>query len=151
MSGTKKDPGECCNTNRGEGTKAGTALESLTDSTINAGARQLGEIEKMLPIGENNAIRTKELVKMTGCRNARELQSKIEAERLNGALILSKASAGGGYFLPSEGETGKREISAYIRTLKARAINTFRTLKTARRALQVVDGQTEIAEVRQNE
>lgn len=46
--------------------------------------------------------------------------------------------------LPAEGEQGQREISYFVRTLDARARNTFRTLRAARAALQVIPGQMEV-------
>lgn len=109
-------------------------------TTFSSG-RQPGFIEGLLPRGENNAIPTAQLVALTGYRSARELQRQIEAERQRGALILSRSGNGGGYFLPSEGEKGKREIALYVQTLRARAVNTLRTIRSAKAALREVDGQ----------
>lgn len=103
-----------------------------------------GFVEGFLPQGEANAISTAQLVALTGYRSARELQKEIEHERAAGALILSRSGDGGGYFMPSEGEAGKREIAVYVQTLRARAVNTLRTLRTARAALAELDGQEEI-------
>lgn len=103
-----------------------------------------GRIEKLLLHGEHNAIQTQTLVELTGLRSARQLQSEIERERLNGAMILSTVRRGGGYFLPDCGERGRQEINDYIRTLTARASNTFRTLRAAKRALKKLDGQQNI-------
>ena len=91
--------------------------------------------------GEANAISTKLLVEMTGARSARQLRNIIERERLNGTLILSTVRNGGGYFLPSEGAEGKAEINAFVRTVHARAVNSLAILKSARQALQEIDGQ----------
>ena len=106
-----------------------------------AEGRQVGFVEALLPQGEANAISTAQLVALTGYRSARELQRQIEAERQHGALILSRSGNGGGYFLPSEGEKGKREIALYVQTLRARAVNTIRTIRSAKAALREVDGQ----------
>ena len=103
----------------------------------------------MLLRGEKYAIPTRDLVERAGAHSARDLQSEIEEERAAGALILSKGGPGGGYFLPAAGETGRREIAAFIRTLNARAVSTQRTLKAARRALAELDGQAVMEEVRQ--
>ena len=103
-----------------------------------------GFVEAFLPQGEANAVCTAQLVALTGYRSSRELQKEIERERAAGALILSRSGDGGGYFLPDTGEAGKREIAAFVRTVNARAVNSLRTLKAARRALAELDGQEEM-------
>ena len=110
-------------------------------STTDSCDYQPGYVEAFLPRGERNAVSTLQLVALTGYHSARELQKQIEIERGRGALILSRSGNGGGYFMPSAGEAGKREIAVYVRTLRARALNTLRTLKTARAALAQIDGQ----------
>ena len=145
MSRTIKDPGQCCNTNRGASIEeATTASEAHSEHTIVEGDRQPGEIEKLLLRGESNALRTADLVKQTGCRNNRELRARIERERLDGALILSTVRNGGGYFLPSEGLAGQYEIAGYVNTLTARAVSIFKTLSAARKALKRIEGQIPI-------
>lgn len=116
---------------------------SFYQFTTGAEHRQ-GLVEAVLAHGAENAISTAELVKICGFTSTRELQEQIEAERLHGALILSRSGTAGGYFLPTEGEAGRREIADYIGTLRARALNTLRTLKTASEALNTVDGQEAI-------
>ena len=91
--------------------------------------------------GEENALSTKELLAACGLRSPRELRAVIAREREEGALILSTCRHRGGYFLPAEGEAGRKEIAAFVATLDARSINTQRALKTARRALALLDGQ----------
>lgn len=100
--------------------------------------KKLGPIEALLLRGEANAVSTAQLVELTGYGSARQLQKQIEAERANGALILS--STGGGYFLPADRE----EIRRYELTLRRRALSTLRTLRAARKALRVCDGQIEV-------
>lgn len=99
-------------------------------------------IESFLPRGAENALSTAYLVQLTGCSSARMLQKAIEAERERGVLILSATT--GGYFLPDYGEKGKREIAEYVRTLQARALNTLKAAKAARKALEVLEGQATI-------
>ena len=71
---------------------------------------------------------------IAGYKNTRALQQAIAAEREQGSLILSSAS--GGYFLPSlDTDKGRKEIDQYIKTLRSRALNTLKTLKSARKAL----------------
>ena len=103
---------------------------------------QKQEIFDLLPVGERNAISTPDLLAATGCGSVRELQSRISEERAIGNLILSRGA--GGYFRPSPGIEGKQEINRYVATLRARAVNTLRTLQTAKAALAVLDGQIDI-------
>lgn len=120
------------------------ATFSMSDFNTAAGGRQAGFVEALLPQGEAHAVPTSALVALTGYRNARELQKEIERERIAGALILSKSGNGGGYYLPDDGEAGRREIAAFVRTVNARAVNSLRTLKAARRALKIAEGQTNL-------
>lgn len=129
-----------------ERAEAGTALTSkipYNNFTISFTGKQ-GLIESLLLQGEENALPSGELVRLTGFRSVRELQNEIAREREAGALILSTCRNGGGYFLPSDGDAGKREIAAFVATLKARALNTLRALKAAREALESLDGQVGI-------
>ena len=116
---------------------------SCNDFTTSVSRKQ-GLIESLLLQGEENAISSSDLVSMTGVKSIRELQLIIAQEREAGSLILSSCRGGGGYFLPSDGEVGKREIAAFVATLRARALNTLRALKTAREALEGLDGQVSL-------
>lgn len=121
------------------------AAISKTDFNTAEGSRQPGLVEAILiregARGAANAIRTASLVCLAGLSDARTLQAEIERERAAGALILSRSGSPGGYFLPTEGEAGKHEIAVYVSTLRARALNTLRTIRTAKRALRVLEGQ----------
>lgn len=99
---------------------------------------------ELLYRGEENAITTADLLRLTGLRNARELRAQISKERGEGHLVLSTCRGRGGYFLPSEGAEGRREIEAFCATLRSRAVNTFRALRNARRALGVLEGQIDL-------
>ena len=127
----------------------GTSISEV-DSTTAAGGRQLGFVESILlrvgARGASHAIRTVELVRIAGLSDTRTLQAEIERERAAGALILSRSGSPGGYFLPAEGETGKHEIAVYVSTLRARALNTLRTIRTPKRALRVLEGQEVLAD-----
>lgn len=109
-------------------------------------AREQKFVEKFLLQGESNAIPTRDLVRFTGLSSARQLQACIADERRRGALILSTNKGGGGYFLPSDGEAGRREIAEFVSTLHSRAVNTLRVLSAARAALAEMDGQMQIDE-----
>lgn len=119
-------------------TTAGSSSFSNQNNIISKGRNQ-GIIVSLLPQGEQNAISTRALMELAGYATARQLQKAIEAERAAGALILSAST--GGYFRPQTGEAGRAEICRYEATLRRRAISTFRTLKTARRALKELSGQ----------
>ena len=99
-----------------------------------------GMIYSLLLEGAENAIPSKELARMAGLRSVRQLQDEIAQERDAGAVILSTCRNGGGYYLPAEGDTGRREIEEYVRTLKSRALNTLRAIRSARAALSDLDG-----------
>ena len=103
-----------------------------------------GAVERCLQRGSENAVSIGALLNILGIKNARMLHSLIAAEREQGALILSSST--GGYFLPSAGEKGKREINEFIHTLRSRSLNTLRILRSARRALAAVDGQISLNE-----
>lgn len=118
---------------------AGNDLFQANSST--SGERAQGLVEALLARGEENATPSRQLARMAGFRSVRELQSEIARERENGALILSTCRGGGGYYLPADGAAGRREISEFIATLQARAQNTFAVLRSAKAALQQVDGQ----------
>lgn len=92
-------------------------------------------IEGLLPIGKENAVTTQELVKMSGCGSARELQQRIAYEREHGAIICS--GSGRGYWKPKN----RQEIQQFVETMNARALNTLKAARSAKRALRVPEGQ----------
>lgn len=79
------------------------------------------QIERLLPVGKENAVTTAELVKRSGCSSARELQQKIAYERNHGAVICS--GSGKGYWKPKNrqdcrilsdnGRKSKKHICSY--------------------------------------
>ena len=85
-------------------------------------------IAGLLPLGKENAISTEDLVKLTGCSSARELQQYIAQERKAGALICSSTT--GGYFYPE-----------FRRSLKSRAENTLVAIESAEKALNSPEWQ----------
>lgn len=92
-------------------------------------------IEGLLPVGKENAVTTQELLKITGCGSARELQQHIAYEREHGAIICS--GSGRGYWKPKN----RQEIQQFVKTMNARALNTLKAVKSAKRALKVPEGQ----------
>lgn len=131
---------------RADETAALAGASVSAENFIISPAKKQGRIESLLPCGEQNAITSAELVSLAGLNTPRELRAAIERERAAGALILSTVRGRGGYFLPSNDPTqGKSEIEAFIRTVHARAVNSQRTLKAARRALRECAGQMEVS------
>ena len=81
-------------------------------------------IEGLLPVG-----------KLSGCGSARELQQRIAYEREQGAIICSES--GRGYWRSKD----RQEIQEFVHTMNARALNTLKAVKSAKRALKVPEGQ----------
>ena len=96
-------------------------------------------IENFLSVGKQNAIPSKRLADLAGCKSVRELQQVIAAERAAGAVILSTCENGGGYFLPNPENVG--EVKEFIRTLENRGKNTLIALKSARAYLNRFCGE----------
>ena len=74
-------------------------------------------------------------MKLAGCKTSRELQQYIALERKAGAVICSSTT--GGYFIPAN----HAEIAEFCKSLENRASNTFVAIQSARRALQMPEGQ----------
>ena len=115
----------------------------LSDCTTPSQPAQASVFER-LPQGEDNAIKAKDLARQCGFKSARDLQHAIALEREAGALILSTCRHGGGYYRPSDGVAGRQEVAAFMRTLRARAINTLRAIRAGREAMGRLDGQIEL-------
>lgn len=96
-------------------------------------------IAGLLPTGKKNAISSQELVDLVGCGSVRELQHLIAVERKAGAVICSSTT--GGYFLPAN----HRETAEFCKALENRAKNTFIAIQSARRALEIPEGQQSMA------
>lgn len=119
---------------------AGNSSISISNSNMSASRRQ-GFISSLLNVGESNAIKSADLVRLAGLKDTRQLRDAISTERADGELILSTCRPPFGYFLPSPGEEGRREIESFIKTVHARACNSQLALRTARRALKECYGQ----------
>ncbi len=111
---------------------------SQLNYTVSGGKGQ-EMIEDFLLKGKKNAISSQKLANLTGCKSVRELQEVIAAERAAGAVILSTAENGGGYFLPEN----IGEVRAFIRTLESRGKNTLAALKSARNYLKSCGGEVD--------
>ena len=88
-------------------------------------------IYELLDIGKENAKSSKELIDTLNFDNARELRKQVARERLNGYLILSNRSSGGGYYKPSN----DLEIKEFITTLENEAYSVLKIAHKARKQL----------------
>ena len=104
---------------------------------------------KILPTGKKNAISSKDLAFIMGFDNTRSLQADIAKSRDAGQVILSSST--GGYYLPANDE----EIEEFIAVLRARAINTFKALRSAKMALEASKdmqmGQIQMGDILDND
>lgn len=78
---------------------------------------------------------TQELMRISGCGSSRELRQRIALERERGAIICS--GSGRGYWKPKN----RQEIQEFIKTMDARAWNTLKAAKGAKKALRTPEGQ----------
>lgn len=117
-------------------------MEAVSQCNNSTDTPNTQSILDFLPRGENNAIPSKTLAELSGCKSVRELQYRIAAERKD-HLILSTCRNGGGYYAPARGRAGRAEITAFVATLRSRALNTLAALKTAQAALQEIDHEVE--------
>lgn len=100
---------------------------------------------RILPIGKENAIATEELAKRLGFESARALQVDIAKSRNAGQVILSSTT--GGYYLPQN----DAEIEELVEVLRARAINTFRAIQSAKQYLKQDKEQMNIEDILEDE
>lgn len=92
-------------------------------------------IRDILPVEKENAVSTADLVKITGGTSARDLQERIAFERNAGAVICS--GAGSGYWRAKN----RQELLEFVHCMDARAKNTLAATRSAKRALQLTEGQ----------
>lgn len=136
---------------------AGTATEAREETAADTGISTLsyyndtgGWIASLLMHGENNALLTKDLLRLTGLNHSRDLQTAIEAER-NNIPILTKPGSKGGYFLPSEDpQKAVWELRKYCHYMEAKGKGCFRSSRAARKMLRALErdmsGQERIEE-----
>ena len=80
-------------------------------------------IENLLPIGKENAISGKDLLKLTGCSSIR------------GAVICSGSQCG--YWKPKN----RQEIKEFVHNMDARATNILKAVRSAKDVLKIPEGQ----------
>lgn len=97
------------------------------------------KIYDMLPVGEQNAISRRELMRRTGYSD-RKLRLAITEERKAGALILSSVDgAKGGYYRYEPGNA--TELRRFIASMSRRAKSTFYVLKAAKAELEKIEAE----------
>lgn len=108
-------------------------------------AKSVTDYTKILPTGKENAISTDELTVLLGFTDTRALQTDISKARADGQIILSSTS--GGYYLPANDD----EVREFIGALQARAIGTFKAIKSARKYLKEDKGQMSFKDITEDE
>lgn len=99
------------------------------------------EISMHLKHGRENATSSAVLCGMLNT-TPRGLRHCIAMERAAGAEILYTPGGRGGYFLPSlDPEQAQQERLAFYNVMKARAVCTYRTLRTVAHSLGIPAGQ----------
>lgn len=99
------------------------------------------KISKLLRHGAENAISAATLCRLAET-TPRRLRHYIALERAAGAEILYAPGGHGGYFLPSlDPEQAQQERLAFYNVMKARAVCTYRTLRTVAHSLGIPAGQ----------
>ena len=88
-------------------------------------------IESLLRRGKENAVSTADLVRLSGCKDARTLRERI------------CSGAGAGYWLPKD----KEEIKEFCKTMENRAKNILSVIRSARKALDLPEGQEEMTDL----
>lgn len=83
-------------------------------------------------VGKENGIKTASLLQQLGWREneARRLLQEVQTARRNGELIISDTI--NGYYLPACDD----EIKHFIKSQCSRAVNAFKTAKTAKMYLR---------------
>ena len=94
------------------------------------------KVYNSIPTGKDNAIHAIEIQKRCGL-TAREIRKTVEILRRKGMCICSGSR---GYYLPETEE----ELKEYINTVKKTAKSTLFTLKTAKRALKVMQSSDQL-------
>ena len=89
-------------------------------------------IIELLPIGKENRISQRDLMRLAGIRDPRALRAAIHRERCAGNLILATTESGGGYYR----HANQTELRDWLNRNEGQAKAIFATLKAARHELQ---------------
>lgn len=91
--------------------------------------------------GEENAIPSQELATAAGFSNIRKLREDIARSREAGQIIIS--STQGGYYLPAD----KADIIGFIESMESRAKKIMLAIRSAKKAVNDIDGQIHIEDL----
>lgn len=100
-------------------------------------------IAELLNRGRERARTSDDLMRACGLMSKRELTNQIARERENGIIILSTTAGNGGYYLPKNRE----EVQQFINSMEARAQNTLKAVKCARKLLNETSGQMSLQDI----
>lgn len=109
--------------------------EKFSQQNNSSSEKKYFPIMDILPVGKENAISTADLVKITGCTSPRDLQERIALERNAGAVICS--GSGSVYWKAKN----RQELLEFVHCMDARAKNTLAATRSAKKALQITEGQ----------
>ena len=93
-----------------------------------------------IPEGKENAIPAQRLAEISGARSERCLRGDIAELRKAGEIICSSPA---GYYRPAT----RDEIRDFIERMESHAIGVFSAIASARKALQQMEGQTNIEDL----
>lgn len=118
------------------------AKESKIDGSdsnfhFNANEKSAQPLSRLLPLGKENAIPGRDLVKILGLKDLRTLSKIVEHERRTGMPICASVTGERGYYLARDAE----ELSEYIKSLSRRVLSTRKTLVYLEDTLDFMMGQ----------
>ena len=90
-------------------------------------------IAELLGKGRESARSGRELSAVLNCR-ARDVSAQVEKERREGFPICAATSAPYGYYLARDG----KELEEYLKSLKGRAVEIFKTRQALVKVLQKI-------------
>lgn len=116
----------------------------ISNNYYNTKCRIAQPISQYLFHGEKNALSSAFLMDVLNIGSQRELRSIISKARENGEIILSNSE---GYYLPTDGEQGQREIAKCVNMLRAKGISTLKAAAALKKPLKVAYGQEPMPEI----
>ena len=123
--------------NRGRAEVEGAAVTGATDSIYDF-ITDMGAVASVLCEGRENALTGREICRILGLNDTRDVTVLVEVERRGGVPICATTnSEKPGYFLPETPE----ELAAYNRSLRRRIKNIAQTLDAMEKSLDDWTGQ----------
>lgn len=94
-------------------------------------------IAELLHKGKENALTVPRLMELCNLHSKRLVTAQVERERAAGALICSKTTGSGGYYLPKD----RAEVIEFISTMESRMRKMNTSITAARAYLKQIEGQ----------